>query len=367
MQRSFFFLLSLTPFLLLADSDATQNAALRNFNTRLKKLEKEMKSRKWYNPPAGAQEVRGYHLFLIGEFLWWKAEEDGLTFSYKTNNPTGQLTDNKIRLEEMDFEWDYGFRVGGGFNIPHDRWDISFFWTNLDTESKTHKNADDGNGLFPYWAFPNGIAGGEFFNRADAKWKLFLNIGDIELGKDFYVGKSLSVHPFVGPRTAWIDQEFNVKYLTAPFLPDQTIDIIKMKKCDYWGLGPRIGMDMQWWLTRLFNIYASAAISLLYGEFHIHQKEQAEIVELDALQEPLNFRNSFHISRPITDLAIGLGWDTQFAHDRLHIGLKVGWEQHVFFDQNQFIRFVSSSTNSLLSNRGDLSTEGLTASLRLDF
>src|SRR5437879_527678 len=152
MKRTLLLLSSVSPFLLCAQNG--QNAALKNFNTRLTKLEREVK-KKCYNPPAGAQEVKGFHLFLTGELLWWKAEEDGLTYTYKTNNPTGDSSENDIRLEEMDFDWDYGYRVGGGFNIPHDHWDIYFCWTHLDTSSRTHKNGD-GDGLFPYWSFPNG-------------------------------------------------------------------------------------------------------------------------------------------------------------------------------------------------------------------
>ena len=131
-------------------------------------------------------------------------------------------------------------------------------------------------------------------------------------------------------------------------MPGATLsDSIEMS-CDYWGLGPRAGVDMQWWLTKRFNIYATAAISLLYGKFNIHQKEQAEIEELMFSVEPLQFHDYFSILlAPLPISASGFGWDTLFAYDSLHIGLKVGWEQHVFFDQNQY-RFVNSSTNSLL-------------------
>jgi hypothetical protein len=367
MKKSSLFLLSILSPLFLSAQTAAQNAALRNFNARLTKLEKEMKSRKWYNPPAGAQTVEGYHLFAVGEFLWWRAEEDGLTYTYKTDNPTGVSGENDIRLEEMKFKWHYGYRVGGGFKIPHDQWDVYFCWTHLDADAKKHKNADSNEGLFPYWSFPSGIAGGDFFSRAEAHWKLFLNLGDGELGKDFFVGKRLSMRPFLGARTAWINQEYKIEYENAPIGLNQTLnDTVKMK-CDYWGLGPRAGVDLRWWVTNTLNIFGAASINLLYGEFRIKQREEAEIQPLGTTEPPLHFNDSYHIARPITDLAIGFGWDNMFFDDRLHIGVKVGWEQHIFFDQNQFIRFVSSSTNSLLSNRGDLALEGLTASLRLDF
>ena len=55
--------------------------------------------------------------------------------------------------------------------------------------NQKHINLVMGEGLFPYWAFPQSIAG-EFFDRAKGKWTLFLNMGDAVLGKDFYVGKN---------------------------------------------------------------------------------------------------------------------------------------------------------------------------------
>jgi hypothetical protein len=364
MKRAYLLLLPLMPVFLIAQT--AQNAAIKNLNSRLTKVEKEVKTKKWYNPPANAAEAKDYHLFLSGEFLWWKAEEDGLAYSYRTNNPSGSpAVENEIRLEEMDFDWNFGFRVAGGFDIPHDHWDVSFAWTSLDTHSKTHKIASTGEGMFPYWAFPNSLGGLEFFDRAQGSWKFSLNMGDAELGKDFYVGKSLSVRPFIGPRTAWVDQTFEAKYSNASVLGQTLNDFIHMS-CDYWGLGPRAGCNMQWWMTKRFSIYAVCALSLLYGEFRVRQKQQTEIVNVAEIA-PLHFTDSYHMARPITDLAIGFGWDTLFGDDQLHFGLKVGWEQHVFFDQNQFIRFVSSTTNSLLSDRGDIALEGLTAQMRLDF
>jgi hypothetical protein len=270
-------------------------------------------------------------------------------------------------LEELHFKWEPGYRVEGGFNIPHDNWDAYFCWTHLDAEAQNHINAGTGNGLFPYWAFPNGAAGDEFFAKAKSHWKLHLNLADGELAKDYFVGKHLSLSPFIGLRSAWIDQEYNLEYENAPFAAGLTLNDSVHMKCDYWGLGPRAGIDMKWWLNKEFSIYGTAAISLLYGEFSINQKEQAEFLPVVQTVRPLHFHDSLHIARPITDIGIGLEWENMFYDDRLHLALSAGWEQHVFFDQNQFIRFVNSSTTSLLSNRGDLALEGWTFALRLDF
>src|SRR5690349_19246780 len=104
MKRPCILLFSLAPFLLCAQT-TTRNPAIKNFNTRLTKLEREVQSKKCFNPPAGAGEVKGFHLFLEGELLWMKAEEDGLTYTYKTNNAEGlSNVENEIRLEEMDFD-----------------------------------------------------------------------------------------------------------------------------------------------------------------------------------------------------------------------------------------------------------------------
>ena len=78
--------------------------------------------------------------------------------------------------------------------------------------------------------------------------------------------------------------------------------------------------------------------------------------------------HDFHQVRAITDLELGLEWDLLLAHDQYHFGVRAGYEQHLYFGQNQLDRVVYNAFNSnIVFNLGDLSLQGWIAALRVDF
>ena len=334
-----------------------QNQTPDQFDQRLTALEKQVQNKTLYNAPARSEVVDGYNFFLTGDFLYWKAEENGLTYAFKVKHPENDLFNNHLHLKDPHFEWDYGFRVGAGWNIPHDHWDLYLNWTHFYTGAQGHVHANQDEGIFPVWAAPFGPLGNHFVLRSKAFWKLYLNILDAELGKEYYVGKKLSLRPHLDIRTVWIDQHFTVDY-EDPDLNDR----VEMKQ-NYWGIGPRVGLDLQWWLCWGLSICGNADISLVYGKIRSHQEE-----EMVGVPGHLHYNQHLHITRAITDLGLYLAWDHMFYHDQYHFGLKAGWEEHLFFGQNQLFRFLDPFFNgSIVSNQGDLALQGWTFSARIDF
>jgi hypothetical protein len=333
-----------------------------SFNERLTAAEQQLKTCPFYNPSARAQVAKGYNLFLTGDFLYWKATENGLTYAVSSNNPDGTLSTTHLKLFEPHFRYDYGFKVGAGFNIGHDAWDLYANWTHFYTGAHAHKHAKSGEGLYPVWAFPSGPLSGLTVQEAQEHWKLFLSLLDVELGKEYYVGKHLSLRPHLDIRTAWINQDFNCEYNRAVSGFVTFDDRVEMKN-DYWGVGPRLGLDSQWWLGAGFSFYGKAAFSLIYGPYSIKQEEKAE-----TLSKKLVFHREMHIARAITDLGLYFAWDHMFFDNSYHFGVMGGWEQHLFFEQNQLFRFLDPLfQGSLLSNQGDLTLQGWTLSARIDF
>ncbi len=348
-------ILLLAPLPLLAATDP-----IEEFNTRLTAVEHQLKTQTLYNAPALPQVHDPYHIFFTGDFLYWKAEENGLTYALKVESPASAELSGSIELIDPHFRWDCGFRLGMGFDLPHDYWDLYFNWTRFYTGAHGHCNTNAVQGIFPVYAFPSGPLQNAFVPHSKAFWKLFLNILDSELGKEYYVGKRLSLRPHLDLRTAFIDQEFTVDYENPP---KAFFDRVKLKN-DYWGVGPRTGLDFQWWITDGLSFSGNVAVSLVYGNFSIHQKE-----ELEGSSTPsLHFHKHLHTARAITDLGLYIGWDHMCFHDTFHFGIRAGWEQHVFFEQNQFFRFVDPYfQGSIVSNQGNLMLQGWTFSARLDF
>ena len=91
----------------------------------------------------------------------------------------------------------------------------------------------------------------------------------------------------------------------------------------------------------------------------------------------LETEGSFRASRAILDLGLGIQWAAMFCDCKYGLAAMLGWEQHVFFHQNQLWRVQrlggtngsslvnNTGENALSQSRGSLDTQGWT--LRLNF
>ena len=357
------------------------NAQVRNLENRVNALEQKKGANGMINP-NGRPEVRdGADIFLTADVLLWQAHEGGLGYaikSHKNNFLTGngnfaELL-NHTDVENPHFDYDWGFRIGAGYNTAHDGWDLYAAWTRIHLHANGHTQvpADRSKATWPTFIPSNATAfnEGSFANygKIDAHWRLHLNIIDLELGREFFTSKWLTLRPHFGLRTGWIYQRYDIYYKKS-FIFDPMLIIkdgktaIDMKN-NFWGLGPRLGLDTQWAIGSGFSFFGNASISLLYGFFQtaFHQLTR----EANGIGFPYaSTHNSFRQSTAITDLQLGLRWDHMFDNDRFHFGLQAGWEHHKFFSQNHFTRYVTQ--NQFVVNQGNLTTQGWTLSARFDF
>lgn len=339
----------------LVQADAT-DAQVRNLENRVSALEQRKGASGMINP-SGRPEVKdGADLFITADLLVWQAHENGLGYVIKSKET--DLNDSSTK--ELHFNWDPGFRVGLGWNTPHDGWDLYANWTCFHNKARSHETQGSGT-LYPSLADPS------FFSdnpaSSSAKWRLNLNLADLELGREFFVSKWLTLRPFAGLRSAWIHQRMHINY-------NQTLDgdsyFVQMKN-KFWGIGIRPGLNTQWGLGCGFSFYANTALSLLYGFFELDQEQYSQTLAGTTTPHVDN-GHSIRVDRAIAETQLGVRWEHMFAKDHCHFSIQAGWENLMFFGQNLFDRFVSADLEGLyVSNQGDLTIQGYTLSLRLDF
>ncbi len=359
-----FFISSLLSLPLSAQDNA---AKMRDFNHRLTALEEQSKKQKVYDSSARPQVADAYNVYLTGDFLWWKAQENGLDYVILTDDPTQTDTPETQTIKHPQFAYDMGFRVGLGYNIPHDSWDLFVEWTRFHTLVSSHTfTKTSWYGLFTPWSSFEDVSE-TAFAHGQSHWKLDVDIIDGEVGRAYYVGKWLSLRPSLGLRTVWIKQHDSMRNDT--FLGDiiwkDTIHLVN----DYSGIGPKASLETTWDLIWGFNLYGSGTLSLLYGEFEIRRHEDVDYYSGSLLpSQKRNSHDDFHLVRAMADLQIGLGWDITFMHDKFHFGIRACWEQMIFFGQNQLNRLGNPNfQGSTISNLGDLSFQGGTLTARIDF
>ncbi len=303
------------------------------------------------NTPVRPIVTDGVNLWFKGEAILWQAVEDNLSYATKGTNTASHFSQD---FKNLEFDWNCGFRLGTGYNIPRDGWDITLDWTHIHNEAHGSVHAGHESLFETYVNTANVNTTGTHFH---GKWHNHLDQIDLNLGREFLVGKHLAIRPNGGMRTAWIHQKYAIDYDFSSG-PDQDVDL----KNRFWGFGFVGGIDSDWRLGAGFSIYGNADLAILLGFFDVDETGKAGGSTLWKVS------NSFRTGKPIFDLALGLKWNHLFVHDSLGLTLKVGYEYHLYFNQNQFLQSNGSATlDQFIPIGGDLSYQGVTFSAQLDF
>ncbi len=308
-----------------------------------------------YNSSVRPFVTGGANLWIRGEALYWRASEDNLYYAYTGNNANG----GRFRdVKTVGFDWDWGFRLGIGYTIPRDRWDLALTWTHFHTETKSHVSADAPNrDLYINWWLVNHLSMLGEGQSAQGTWRPHLDQLDLSIGREFYVGRKLTLRPNAGLRNAWIDQQLNVTFRTS------TGDAVVNMSNDFWGFGFFGGLDTKWMFTSDWHLFANGAAAILYGRFDITQK--------GIFNRALHFEETkdFQSGKGVLDIQAGIEWAHLFFKNRFGVTFRVGYEYHLYADQSQFPLPAGNTffSNSYTPVGGDLAYQGLFLSGQFDF
>ena len=304
--------------------------------------------------------------YAHGEFMWMKPSEEGLEYAMDQDDTTQSTTIFPLQngtvkgFSSGSQEWDWrpGFRVGFGFYSNYDSWNLDVNWTYL--RMKADANADNGatGVLLPLFLPPLAAVTRPNYTSASSRWSGDYNTMDIMIGKPYHVSRYFTSNPQFGIRAGWIDQDYHVRYFDAN-LSKQNVFL----KNDFWGVGLRGYYEGNFLLGSGWYIYGKAAFSLLYGKFDISQNCENN----NSLQE-YKLEDSFYSVQPNAELGMGFSWGKYMNKGQYLVSVKVGYEFHHWWDQNQARRFFDTdpTANDTVS-RGDLSFNGFLFGLALDF
>ncbi len=348
------------------------DSALRNLENRLTCLEQKRGVNGMINPPAMPLTRNGWDFQVSADALLWQLQEDGLTYAVETTpstgTPTPTVADAPVGANSIKQKYNWGFRIGLDWTMSHDNWDIALDWTHL--ISNRHGNSTAAaatataaaNVLVKTQGFVSSAGTPLSFTSAKANYHNRLDQIDLNLGREFFISKWVTLRPFFGLRADWLHQRLRSSYvvpstsIAGVTTPSQTQATDQRNK--WWGIGIESGLNTQWNLCGGFSLYGNVATAIEYG------LQKLSLTESGVVNAA--FSSSYHICRPILDLQLGLGWDYNFCEDGFHFGLKLGWENHVYFDQSRFLSYntVNYSDNA---SGGSLTYQGWTLHACFDF
>ena len=337
------------------------------------------------NAPVNPVTCNGDWVITVSGF-YWKAQQTGLEYAINTqviddDSERFRLVDAEYKNPE--FKWDFGFKAGLGYNTTCDGWDFGVLWTRFDGRASSHNEAerDDNQTLLTLWSDDKSVSDpGEalFATDIETHWKLHLNLVDIALGRKYWNSPRVALRPHIGLRIAYVKQNFEIQHLggvkTTSTPTDAENNEVNLKNA-FNGVGIRVGLDGEWNVGCGFALYGNFALSLINGRFKVdHDETNREAVSPFSKTKALETKDNFRATRWISDLALGVQYSALFCDCNYGLTVSLGWEQHLFLDQNQLWRVTpqqgsgTGDDNNIYDQcRGDLSTQGWTLTVVFDF
>ncbi len=284
-----------------------------------------------------AEEECHEAFILDGEFLLVHPYSRGQDYAVLGANPNGGPIGE---VKSVPGDLDTGFRVGAGYRIPGEGWEIHSVYTYIHSNDKSSVDAGPGESVFPTLTFPGVVTA---FQGAVAVSAVDVNILDIELGRRWDVSERVALRVFFGPTFSYIDQKFDATYTGGPFALDNV-----HRQLTFGGGGLRVGGEATFKIVDHLGLYTRASVSMMTGWFHSNLSEVANGATV------VNVSEKFDKVVPVADMGIGLNY--QFG--KLH--LSAGYEFINWFGLIEQISFADDTSPGSYNRRtGDLGFNGI--------
>ncbi len=263
---------------------------------------------------------RQYRLKFLGEFLYWRALEEG-----------GQ-SDCDCSSEWKNHHWSAGCRLGVGCQSICSDCQGDLVWTH-------------------YQQYPHHGCKEECGDH----WKLRYDTIDALFTGALHLNSCLNISPFWGIRGAYIRQNiFSVCNIESKCVSDNFSFTKERKdKANFKAVGPLVGVGADYKLSRCFSFFGNFDLGLLYGNHQLKSYGADTFTELDQKCICCEKRRE-QASQLFIDIILGVRWEQTLCRDITLIH-QLGVEHHRYVGFNH------------IGSVGDLCFDGVNLSLGIGF
>lgn len=309
------------------------------------------------------------------DFLYWEGKEKGLEFA--TQN-SGSAFDQNLHICLPGFDFTPAIRMGAGYHLPHDFWDLELSWTRYVNHNDNHANG----GIFSVWTSAAAFLGQNFhavWQDVHSKWNLHANILDLNLKHRLCLTQALSFEPALGVKLALLHKRYKVLYEngnTTTFTQDRFSQPLQFISSSIsmnnrsLNIGPSASVVTRWNIWDSFDFLGTLSGSLLASRFSVSRNESDAYLTTGIQFDSVRQRDTYWTLRPQAAAAFGFGWSQCLCRKTsvIYYGLSASYEAQVFWKQNMLYRYIDQTNAAMIApTQGDLFLHGLTLDGFIDF
>lgn len=299
---------------------------------------------------------------LKASYLYWGVKEDYLAFAYILPDNT-TIINPKLKTHKR--EWDSGFRLEALLSNNCYPIGCHFEWTYFKTTSNASAIGDPTNPNISV-ATASGLIQSDVSpfleaTSVNSSWKININEFAFDLDYTLNYNACVSFCPYLGLFGAAINQKQKILNINATDGFDIG-NVTVFRKNDFWGIGPRFGLSANWNFTQQFSLVCDTNLAYLFGKITNKNHFQTSTVPLAVS----NLNQKTWCTRPMASAFAALNWNTTIANCSI-LSLSVGYEFQYWWDQWNASSNIIDDLITADGHWGDLSINGLVASIGISF
>ena len=152
-------------------------------------------------------QPRVSQISLCRRIFWTVREGAAKTAQIITPQSIGWTNIGTATVIDAPFDWRAGLTSGGGVQ-RNDGFDMTLYYTNLHSSARSQASGEVYSAFTGNFYIDNtdGSDYGPHYHDASIFWDFDFHTIDFEIGRNFAIGRNLECGPFLGLKTAIIDQ-----------------------------------------------------------------------------------------------------------------------------------------------------------------
>jgi len=310
------------------------------------------------------------HFKTSVEFIYWK-RTNGLGF-LASGDGDGRAISSRGKNYVSGFQFDPGLQASIGFDLPVDGWDanLSYLWLRSTGRRNFTEGPEDTGVPAPqnFLTEPEGISG---VSHAGQKMDQTLNYLQLELGRQFYTSKWLTVRPFIDIAALYVPLSMETSYRFTSVNPAAAQHTTLATHAHGLGFGAGLGLNTEWKASRHWSFLGDLNLNAIWDRFEARGK--SKVTNFTTGTTLTNLLTGYSTSQLLylVNIFIGADWHKKFHKEKFYFSAYAGWD---FFAglSNYLIGGVGTLAFNEVGNQTLLVQEpfdyqGLRAGLKFDF
>lgn len=273
---------------------------------------------------------------------------------YAVTYPAIDNTDNG-RYQSVNADFDWGYKASIGYIFPCTGNDVRLSYSYFNNTTKDNLKSNHFNAALTPFEVSSGSDGIlALETSANAKTKFKYQVADLETGQHIDLGCHAHVRAFAGLRYANLDSHLDANYFVlVNNLVNQNqghMDVFTAQNSRFQGIGPRLGMDVNYDIGNGFGIAGEVGSALLVGDIHSNfSQRDITVTSTSTIEDVFSYKiPKENRVVPNLDAKLGINYSYQFCNPtRSKLTVEAGYLVDQYFNSMDRLTSLGAASPEL--------------------